>query len=114
MDVALYRARIGAFAPILQFRILVRKAKIAKGKVKVLVIRGYCDAVLMACLATYLFWGSLLTRCGDVELNPGPGDTPATDKQVKNRQTPWTRLQSANAAKLPTPTATVPKTELQR
>jgi FtsZ-binding cell division protein ZapB len=94
VELGQYRACIGCYVSVF----IAFMAKRIKRKVKVLVIRGYCDTVLMACLATYLYWGSLLTRCGDVELNPGPGDPPVTDKQVQNRQTPWTRLQSANAA----------------
>ena len=32
------------------------------------------DGVILGLPLSYLFWGSLLLQCGDVEQNPGPTD----------------------------------------
>ena len=66
VDVALYRARIGGFAPVLQFRILVRKAKIARERIHGLRMRG---AAAVFAVTTLL----LMLLIGGVEPNPGPG-----------------------------------------
>ncbi|XP_070204289.1 alpha-(1,3)-fucosyltransferase fut-6-like isoform X2 [Littorina saxatilis] len=44
------------------------------------------QGILCGALLSYMFWGSLLLiRCGDVEMNPGPG--PATSEERVTRQT---------------------------
>lgn len=89
VDIGQYRACIGCFASVF----IIFMAKRIKKRVKILVIRGYCDAVLLACLTTYFFWVSLLTRCGDVEVNPGPPPETSSAEKVMRQ----TRLQSANS-----------------
>jgi FtsZ-binding cell division protein ZapB len=75
MDVALYRARIGAFASILQFRILVRKAKIARERIRGMKMRGAAATLTVATLLMMLL-------IGGIEPNPGPVD----GNGVKTRQ----------------------------
>ena len=37
--------------------------------------RDRVTGVLVGFVLVYLYWGSLLYQCGDVELNPGPGSS---------------------------------------
>ncbi|KAL8578828.1 hypothetical protein ACOMHN_022121 [Nucella lapillus] len=41
-------------------------------RVNIVSLKRRRDGVVFGCTLTYLFWGSLLLRCGDVETNPGP------------------------------------------
>eukprot|EP00745_Piridium_sociabile_P031717 TRINITY_DN52698_c0_g1_i5.p1 TRINITY_DN52698_c0_g1~~TRINITY_DN52698_c0_g1_i5.p1 ORF type:complete len:344 (+),score=84.28 TRINITY_DN52698_c0_g1_i5:194-1225(+) len=67
-----FRARCGCFLPLFQFFMLKRARKCAAMQQKTLKIRTVTGGVIVGCLLTYLFWGSFLLQCGDVEVNPGP------------------------------------------
>ncbi|KAK7095597.1 hypothetical protein V1264_004987 [Littorina saxatilis] len=55
-------------------------------RIVVLSCSNRLQGILCGALLSYMFWGSLLLiRCGDVEMNPGPG--PATSEEKVTRQT---------------------------
>ena len=41
-------------------------------KIAIVSLKTRVHGVMLGLLLVYLFWGSLLLQCGDVELNPGP------------------------------------------
>ena len=68
-----FRATCGRFHAVLIY-ILGQKAKhFAQCRVKTLHLKTRAQGVIVGCLLTLLFCGSLLMRAGDVESNPGPG-----------------------------------------
>lgn len=49
-------------------------------RVHILTLRCRAAGVMVGVLLTLLFWGDLLHRCGDIEKNPGPTETRATNR----------------------------------
>lgn len=70
----------------------MKKRAVLKKKMRIVVLscRSRLQGTLCGALLSYMFWGSLLLiRCGDVELNPGPGPTTSEEKGMRQ-----TRLNS--------------------
>lgn len=67
-----FRAVCGCFLPV-YINFMVNRAKLkAAMKIAIVSLKSRVDGVMLGLLLVYLFWGSLLLQCGDVELNPGP------------------------------------------
>lgn len=67
-----FRAVCGCFLPV-YINFMMKRAKLkAAMKIAIVSLKTRVDGVMLGLLLVYLFWGSLLLQCGDVELNPGP------------------------------------------
>lgn len=73
--------------PVFLLFMFKRAKEKAAMQIRTLVLRSRANGVVVGLLLVYLFWGSLIYQCGDVERNPGPAS-----KQDGRRQT---RLDSA-------------------
>jgi outer membrane murein-binding lipoprotein Lpp len=69
----------GRFLPVYLNFMLKRSTKKREMRKRVISIKSYAAGVVFGCVLCYLFWGSLLLRAGDIEVNPGP------DKQVGDK-----------------------------
>eukprot|EP00745_Piridium_sociabile_P021834 TRINITY_DN3372_c0_g4_i2.p2 TRINITY_DN3372_c0_g4~~TRINITY_DN3372_c0_g4_i2.p2 ORF type:complete len:248 (-),score=27.65 TRINITY_DN3372_c0_g4_i2:1071-1814(-) len=78
-----FRATCGSFIPVFMSFMTKRARERADMRVAMLRPRTRLDGVTLGLLLTYIFWGSLLYRCGDVEQNPGPIDDRKTLKQTR-------------------------------
>lgn len=76
-----FRHVCGSFVPVFVAFMWKRAKGKAAMRVSVFTLRNRTDGAVFGLLLCYLFWGSLLQQCGDVELNPGP------PKQNNMRQT---------------------------
>ena len=80
-----FRATCGAFHPVLM-RILEKKVRLFQlMRMNTTRLSSRSEGVLFGCTLVYLFWGSLLLQCGDIELNPGPSDNSAGAKGTRTR-----------------------------
>ena len=91
IEIGQYRASIGGFHFVFCSFMTRRAANAKERLMKTLRLRGVWDAVIIGCLVTYMFWGSLLAGCGDVESNPGPNPD---DTNTESRPMRQTRLHS--------------------
>ena len=67
-----FRAVCGCFLPV-YINFVMKRAKLkAVVKIAIVSLKTRVDGVMLGLLLVYLFWGSLLLQCGEVELNPGP------------------------------------------
>jgi len=73
ISLQLYRAVCGTFAAVFACFMSKRAEFKSAMAVSILTLKSGRDGVLLGLTLTYLFWGGLLLRCGDVETNPGPG-----------------------------------------
>lgn len=86
-----FRAVCGCFLPVYTTFMLKRAIRKHAMRIAIVKLRRRVDGVTFGLLLSYLFWGSLLLQCGDIESNPGPNPPQSKDKM---RQT---RLASAGA-----------------
>ena len=67
-----FRAVCGCFLPVF-INFMVKRTKLkAAMKIAIVSLKTRVHGVMLGLLLVYLFWGSLLLQCGDMELNPGP------------------------------------------
>ena len=67
-----FRAVFGCFLPVF-INFMVKRAKLkAAMKIAIVSLKTRVDGVMLGLFLVYLFWGSLLLQCGDVDLKPGP------------------------------------------
>ena len=67
-----FRTVCGCFLAV-YINFMVKRAKLkAAMKIAIVSLKTRVDGVMLGLLLVYLFWGSLLLQCGDVELKPGP------------------------------------------
>lgn len=85
-----FRAICGCFTPVLIMFLDLRARRKASMRMRTLALKTRTSGVVWGLVLTYLYWGSLLYQCGDVELNPGP---PTKDTSAMRQ----TRLTSASA-----------------
>ena len=91
-----FRSPCGCFVPVFM-TFMFKRAKEKKAAMKkTLVVRSRATGVMFGLLLVYLYWGSLIYQCGDLELNPGPGPGPAPAPGPKDNMR-QTRLASAGA-----------------
>ena len=80
-----FRATCGTFYPTLMC-ILERKVKLfLQMRMNTTQLSSRLEGVLFGFTLVYLFWGSLLLQCGDIELNPGPSDNSTAAKGTRSR-----------------------------
>ena len=90
-----YTAVCGCFLPTFISFMTKRATEKLKMRKRLVCLRSYVGGVLFGFVLCYLFWGGLLLRAGDIEVNPGP--TPS-DKQTTDKSSGGlrqTRLASA-------------------
>ena len=69
-----FRAVCGSFMPVYVNFIAKRSKLKTATKTAIVSFKTKVDGVILGLPLSYLFWGSLLLQCGDVEQNPGPTD----------------------------------------
>lgn len=92
-DAVSFRTVCGRFLPAFIGFMLKRVKKKKALRIAIVKLARKVDGVAFALLLSYLFWGSLLLRCGDIESNPGPNPPPGKNSM---RQT---RLSSAGTSR---------------
>ena len=82
-----FRAVCGCFMPVYNY--FMAKLSKLKGAMKIAIVslQTTVDGVTLGLLLSYLFWGSLLLQCGDVEQNPGPTDSMRQTRLASGRST---------------------------
>ena len=78
-----FRASCGCFQPIFMAFMLRRAKEKAAMRIAMLRPRSRLHGVALGLTLVYLFWDSLILRCGDVEQNPGPTDPQVTPKETR-------------------------------
>ena len=73
---------------------MAKRSKLkAAMKIAIVILKSRVDGVTLGLLLSYLFWGSLLLQCDDVEQNPGP-----TDNMRQTRLTSGSRAATTERA----------------
>ncbi|XP_076441139.1 uncharacterized protein LOC143280390 [Babylonia areolata] len=85
-EVALsFRAVCGGFVPVYMNFMYRRTVERKSLFIRTLKLRRLQDSVVVGFLLAYLYLGVFLHRCGDVELNPGPGPSGKADNLRQTR-----------------------------
>ena len=82
-----FRPVCGTFVPIFVGFMLKRAKMKAQARFAIVKVVRKVEGAAFGLLLSYLFWGSLLLRCGDIESHPGPNRTPGTENTVQTRLT---------------------------
>ena len=94
-----FRASCGCFHAVFIAFMCERAKEKAALRFAKLTPRSRLDGVTLGLTLVYLFWGSLLLRCGDIEQNPGPeSPAPKATRQstLKARMTSSSRSASSD------------------
>eukprot|EP00745_Piridium_sociabile_P035534 TRINITY_DN6216_c0_g1_i1.p1 TRINITY_DN6216_c0_g1~~TRINITY_DN6216_c0_g1_i1.p1 ORF type:complete len:347 (-),score=49.22 TRINITY_DN6216_c0_g1_i1:468-1508(-) len=78
-----FRAVCGRFAAVYACFMLKRAVFKAAMRASILTLRTRVDGVTVGLLLSFLCYGNLLHRCGDVEKNPGPGPKEGVLRQTR-------------------------------
>eukprot|EP00745_Piridium_sociabile_P004361 TRINITY_DN1257_c0_g1_i6.p1 TRINITY_DN1257_c0_g1~~TRINITY_DN1257_c0_g1_i6.p1 ORF type:complete len:323 (-),score=63.13 TRINITY_DN1257_c0_g1_i6:203-1171(-) len=89
-----FRAACGCFLPVYQCFMMKRVRQRIAMRIAILKLKRRVDGVVAGLLLSYLFWGSILLQCGDVESNPGPPAPPDPPSTQSKGMMVQTRLSS--------------------
>ena len=80
-----FRSVCGCFLPRYIIFMSKRADKKKASRTAMLTLARRLDGVLLGFTLTYLFWGGILLRCGDIETNPGPTEAARNKEKMQTR-----------------------------